>query len=95
MTKVPLFSSGPAQYAIFRAMAIGFVCLYPVGIPLVFASILAANRDALSEDNSQSMDFKDFLVWHPLETESVSPDSASLSKRLRAALGRGRTAAHA
>ena len=65
MTKVPLFSSGPAQYAIFRAMAIGFVCLYPVGIPLIFASILAANREKLSEDNSQSMDFEGFLVRHP------------------------------
>ena len=59
-------------------MAIGFVCLYPVGIPLVFASILAANSDALSEDNSQSMDFEGFLVRHPLETESVRASTVQL-----------------
>jgi hypothetical protein len=44
------------RYAIYKVYAIGMICVYPVGIPLLYLSLLLRHRDTLSDPGMIAID---------------------------------------
>ena len=69
------------EYLCFVILALGFMLLYPIGIPLSFGILLFKNRDKLSRDYSSELDFDSFKQLASIMDPNQKWTDAELTKK--------------